>query len=318
MPKISAYLSIIEGPEVIGTPIIEEPGVIGVPEEITAPEKINPLLGNDRPFSNATLLSTLLAYGDSFNFLTEPSFITERAVSVFENLSGSMEFFQQNATPEYMGLMPSQVVLPDQLAFRIITGQEERFSVFPSMHTYMGTAQIVKRLYDQGMTNVNGINQRIFDSVAIFTVLPGANTWVNTFTGRMHSHIQGHTVLQAADLPSGSTGSFGVSLSASGPSLSFSFNPQDMIITRISPYPGTTSIVDWRMTTPVGYIPTTRRVREIAPALRMASAGGVGQRGMFSSITIPGGGNFNTGGFGSWTMFPFNYDPINFEVGGWF
>ena len=55
-------------------------------------EMITP--GNDRPFSNANLLSTLLAYDSSFNFLTHPDFVTRAAIRSYEGHLSAIEFFQ--------------------------------------------------------------------------------------------------------------------------------------------------------------------------------------------------------------------------------
>jgi len=277
--------------------------------------------GDDMPFSNVVLLrdmevSGLGRTGATFGALYLPKAVT----SIFENHVDAYEFSAQ-LKEQYTGIVPFGYVGGLPTTGTLIRIFSNAISLYlhgfsdPVWSPYLGTAHAAMYIYSHGQFNVNGQMQSIFDGLTIFSARPyrGRNMFVSTFTGKMHCNIQGHTYLGSTRLPSGNTGgTVGVSISGTGPSISFSysFNPNGINITDSSP---TLRVVEWRMSTPFFYFHQPGRIRDIAPAMRMASPNHVGARGIFSSFIVPRNG-FSDGGPGGGIG---NF-PAEFSVGEWF
>jgi len=282
-------------------------------------EMITP--SDDMPFSNVILLndiynSILRGTGLTSYALHQP----EAIISIFENHVDTLAFSSQLKRQDctivpfgYIGGLPTTGSLIQVFTNTVSVFLHGHYHSFLS--PFVGTLHGTKYIYSHGQFNVNGRIQSIFDGLTIFSARPyrGQMKHVSSFTGRIHCNISGHTYLGSTRLPSGNTGgAVGVSISGSGPAISFSysFNPNGINISDSSP---TLNVVDWRMSTPLIYFPQPGRIRDIAPAMRMATTNHAGGRGIFSYFFLPVNGLSGPIGLGVG-----NSQPMQFQIGNWF
>lgn len=170
--------------------------------------------------------------------------------------------------------------------------------------TYRGDGMATQYVYKKGYGTVNGKTQYIYDAVTSFKAAPVSSTYVLKYEGGMHCNITNHTLVDYVILPSNTSASTGLSLSATGvgTTTSWTYTPDSQIITSTG-YPSS------RFVSYVCVPQVTRygQTWEAVPGMRVATTQPAGSRGVFSKITIP------VVGFWGNTV-----DSFSVEVGEWF
>ena len=189
----------------------------------------------------------------------------------------------------------------------IPSGANEIYSdvvrIYGPNSSYLGDGIVTQYLYKKGNGIVNGQQMYIFDTVTSFKGAPNSDKYLQSYQGRLHCNISGHTLIDYSILPSNTSSTSTVQVSGGGLSggTSWTFTPDSQIITtNASP---SNNYVD--------YFGSPQVIRyghswEMLPGIRAATSNGAGSRGAFSKLTIPVLGIFGQVG---------SYD---IEVGGWF
>jgi len=250
---------------------------------------------NDMPFSNVTLLEEAIERG----YLSQAFEVNDSVPRIIEARLTTEARLEQISVFEGQADPNSRQLVSLPAGSQIFTGHADVFAVGQSFR--IGWVQATQYLFNRGRVSVNGTMMTVFDAVTDFAAHPNSTARVQRFTGRMHSNIVGHQMLQAADLPSGSTGNFTISM-GTNLAFSYSFNPHGATISRSAPQ---LNIRDWTYAASV--LAPFGVSRSMAPAVRVGTNNGVGQRGVFSRMTVPtnlfaGIGTINV---------------TQFEVGGW-
>lgn len=175
--------------------------------------------------------------------------------------------------------------------------------IYSSSGALLGDGLATQYLYKKGYGTVNGQQMYIFDVITSFKGAPNASTYLQTYQGRMHCNINGHTLIDYSVLPSNTSASSSIQLSGGGLSggTSWTFTPDSQIIT-------TTGVPSSKYVDYLGRPQVYRygHTWEMLPGIRAASTNGDGSRGAFSKLTIPVYGILGT------------VREYNLEVGGWF
>lgn len=182
--------------------------------------------------------------------------------------------------------------------------------VYDRNSRYFGYLNGTQWIYPKGKYSVDGKSQYVFTVISDVYANPTPGFCVSQYKVRMHCNIVGHTLLEAASLPSGasamSTITLGASFGATGPSASASFstswqyNPESQLINRVSPEP---RVMDWYVTT---VSPQAGKSYDVAPGLQVATENSVGSRGTFTTMYCDG------------DLFGFFAQTNQIEFGTWF